>query len=180
MLYNKLDVWKMSALAIPMEVYPNLAQLEASKKKKIRVHRCLTEKCLQARGCFLSWKSLFLTRKSHGLRNQNRNCPPLVAPSTKGKGRCKLRRHRAQEKNHQKGKKEWMGTTTGNGLARIESSVYCHHTHPLEAGNATRNLMQHSSVLYQDDLLLFLYLGHKTNQSTALKKTASLCKMLEY
>lgn len=132
------------------------------------------------KGLFLSWKSLFLTRNSHGLRDQNRKCPPLVVPSTKVKGKCKLRRHRAQEKNHQKGKKEWMGTTTGNGLTRIESPVYCHHTHPLEAGNAPRNRMQHSSVLYQDDLLLFLYLGHKTNQSTTLKKTASLCKMLEY
>lgn len=33
-LYNKLDVSEMSALVIPMEIYPNLAQLEASKKKK--------------------------------------------------------------------------------------------------------------------------------------------------
>lgn len=32
--YNKLDVSKMSALVIPMEVCPNLAQLEALKKKK--------------------------------------------------------------------------------------------------------------------------------------------------
>lgn len=31
-LYNKLDVSKMSALVIPMEVYPNLAQLQALKK----------------------------------------------------------------------------------------------------------------------------------------------------
>lgn len=51
-LYNKLDVSKMSALVIPMEVYLNLAQLEALKK--IRVHRCLTDKCLQARCCFHS------------------------------------------------------------------------------------------------------------------------------
>ena len=35
MLYNKLDVSKMSALAIPMEVCPNLAQLEPSKQKKL-------------------------------------------------------------------------------------------------------------------------------------------------
>lgn len=33
-LYNKLDVSEVSALVIPMEIYPNLAQLEASKKKK--------------------------------------------------------------------------------------------------------------------------------------------------
>lgn len=33
-LYNKLDVSEMSALVIPMEIYPNLVQLEASKKKK--------------------------------------------------------------------------------------------------------------------------------------------------
>lgn len=92
--HNKLDVSKMSALVIPMEVYPNLAQLEALKK---RVHRCLTEKCLQARCCFHSWQSLLLITEGCGLRDQDKECSSLLAPSTKEKGRQKQRRrHRGR------------------------------------------------------------------------------------
>lgn len=45
--HNKLDVSKMSALVIPMEVYPNLAQLEALKKSSQMSDReMLTSKVL--------------------------------------------------------------------------------------------------------------------------------------